>query len=442
MNIQIDEEFKSHLPAPRPEERANLESLLIEEGCREPLITWNGVLVDGHNRYEICTRNNIEYSILEKTFESRDDVIAWIEKTQSARRNVKDDWWNYYLGRDYQRSRRQGARTDLTSAHCEQKLTSAESLAKDKGVGQATVRRAATFSEAVDALAETLGNDYRNKVLDGDVKVTQGEVIALSRKEPEQQKSLIEKIETGAARNLSEAVRQERRELAQGLDTSEAPAQVEYSIEHGQWWQLGRHLLYCGDTSQPHFYEGIPTADLAFADPPYNAGVADWDNSFEWQHDWLMERAEVVAVTPGIASIMQFARVTKMPYRWAAACWIANGMTRGELGFGNWIPIFLFANDSLHCNSQDFLKVTINISETGETSHKGRKPSELLLWLIETFTERGQLVVDPFLGSGTTLFAAELSGRVCIGGELSPDYCRDIIARFEKITGLKAERSK
>ena len=128
-----------------------------------------------------------------------------------------------------------------------------------------------------------------------------------------------------------------------------------------------------------------------------------------------------------------------MPYRWSAACWIDNGMTLGAMGFGNWIYVALFARGSVFRQAQDFAKVSIRVAETADTTHKGRKPSALLAWLLGTFTKPQEIVVDPFLGSGTTLLVAEEMGRVCYGGELSPEFCADIIARWEKQTGRKAE---
>jgi len=114
-------------------------------------------------------------------------------------------------------------------------------------------------------------------------------------------------------------------------------------------------------------------------------------------------------------------------------------MTRGALGFGNWIYAALFSEDSLHRNAQDFVRVSIKANESGETVHKGRKPSEFMAWLLGVFTNPGDGVIDPFLGSGTTLLVAESMGRICYGGEINPDFCAEIIARWEAMTGARAE---
>ena len=69
------------------------------------------------------------------------------------------------------------------------------------------------------------------------------------------------------------------------------------------------------------------------------------------------------------------------------------------------------------------------------TGHETQKPVELRRRPIENHTERGGLVFDPFLGSGTTLIAAEDTGRICYGLELSPVYVDVIVERWQKLTG-------
>jgi len=88
MSLIIDPEFKALIPPLTPEERSGLEEMIKAEGCRDALITWHGIIIDGHNRYEICTRNDIEYRIDERFFPGRDDVKIWIIKNQFSRRNL------------------------------------------------------------------------------------------------------------------------------------------------------------------------------------------------------------------------------------------------------------------------------------------------------------------------------------------------------------------
>lgn len=210
-------------------------------------------------------------------------------------------------------------------------------------------------------------------------------------------------------------------------------------VERGDLWQLGRHRLLCGDSGDMAGVDLLldgKVAAFAFADPPYNAGVAQWDRGFVWRHDWLAERAAIVAVTPGTRQASRFLRQTEMPYRWAVGCWIANGMTRGDIGFANWIPAFVFARGRIYRGKQDFCRVTIQPGQYQQ--HKGQKPLAFLDWLISLFPKPGSLVIDPFLGSGTTLIACERTGRRCYGMEIEPHYCDIILRRWEQATGGRA----
>lgn len=86
--IRIDDEFKRLIPELTFDERQGLENSLKAEGCRDALVLWGDILVDGHNRYEICTRHNIPYKTIQKDFASREDAIKWIILNQFGRRNL------------------------------------------------------------------------------------------------------------------------------------------------------------------------------------------------------------------------------------------------------------------------------------------------------------------------------------------------------------------
>ncbi len=88
MEIKIDQEFKDLIPPLTVEEVLNLEQSILTEGCREAIILWNGVIVDGHNRYAICTKHGIAFKTEEKEFASRNDVRIWMIQNQFGRRNL------------------------------------------------------------------------------------------------------------------------------------------------------------------------------------------------------------------------------------------------------------------------------------------------------------------------------------------------------------------
>ena len=87
--LRINPKFKDLIPPLLPDEYARLEELIITEGIRDALIVWNGVIVDGHNRFEIAERLGItDYPVVEKDFTDESDVMVWIISTQLGRRNL------------------------------------------------------------------------------------------------------------------------------------------------------------------------------------------------------------------------------------------------------------------------------------------------------------------------------------------------------------------
>ena len=103
MNIVIDQQFKSLIPPLTADEFGLLESSILAEGCRDPLVVWNGVLVDGHNRHEICARHGIPFQTVARDFTDRDAAMDWIDVNQLGRRNLSRDWFMLLLGRRYNR---------------------------------------------------------------------------------------------------------------------------------------------------------------------------------------------------------------------------------------------------------------------------------------------------------------------------------------------------
>ena len=90
MEVLINEELKSLIPPLQQEERQLLEQSILEEGCRDAIIIWKnkGYIVDGHNRYDICTKHNKTYRTFEKDFTDFEAVKIWIKKNQISRRNL------------------------------------------------------------------------------------------------------------------------------------------------------------------------------------------------------------------------------------------------------------------------------------------------------------------------------------------------------------------
>ncbi|MFZ2386237.1 MAG: hypothetical protein WAW69_00375, partial [Polaromonas sp.] len=91
MNITVNEELLAYIDPLTPEEHESLERSLLAEGCRDALVLWGEVLVDGHNRHGICTKHGIPFNTVQNTqFKSFDDVHLWMIEQHLGRRSVSD----------------------------------------------------------------------------------------------------------------------------------------------------------------------------------------------------------------------------------------------------------------------------------------------------------------------------------------------------------------
>jgi len=86
---QVDPEFKSLIPPLSQEEREQLEQNILQAGkCHDAIILWGGIIIDGHNRYEICVKHGIEFEVVDLPLTSREEAKVWILDNQLGRRNL------------------------------------------------------------------------------------------------------------------------------------------------------------------------------------------------------------------------------------------------------------------------------------------------------------------------------------------------------------------
>ena len=117
LNITINEELRSFIDPLTDNEYAALERSLLAEGCRDALVLWGEVLIDGHNRYEICSKHHIPYHTVQNaSFASLDDVMLWMIDNHLARRSVSD----------YQRGVLALRKKDIVAARVAQRAADAE----------------------------------------------------------------------------------------------------------------------------------------------------------------------------------------------------------------------------------------------------------------------------------------------------------------------------
>ncbi len=164
--LQIDSEFQNSIPPLTEEEYKQLEENILAEGCRDALIVWEGVIIDGHNRYKVCQEHGIEFEVREKEFKSRDEAQDYIDRNQLGRRNLNPKQMSLIRGRIYNRRKRKQGGDRKSSPQNEGLKCAAKTMAKEFGVGRSTIERDGQFAAAVDKLNDVIPG-VEEKVLIG-----------------------------------------------------------------------------------------------------------------------------------------------------------------------------------------------------------------------------------------------------------------------------------
>lgn len=206
MELKIDPEFQSKIPPLTAEEYEQLKELILSDGkVKAPIVAWNGIIVDGHNRWKIIQENPwLPYTVEEKDFTDKWAAFEWMYSNQLGRRNLSLEQKAYLIGKQYEaRKKSVGAQIGNKNALKQfghngqiESLSISEQIAKEQKVGEHTVRRAEQFALGVDAIRE-VSSETADKVLSGKIKPTRTDVASIAKAEPEERPRMVEQIEKG-----------------------------------------------------------------------------------------------------------------------------------------------------------------------------------------------------------------------------------------------------
>jgi len=266
----------------------------------------------------------------------------------------------------------------------------------------------------------------------------------------------------------------EKHERPESFDLDEAlESAKEPRTRPGDLWLLGEHRLLCGDATKPEDVARVlhgHQAALCFTDPPYNVAMGDHGGQGRGQRK---RRIANDAMDPIAweAFVRGFARTILTATDGA----IYLCMSSKELPIvcrvlaeegGHWSDTLIWAKDRFVLGRADYQRMyeplwygwregAKHIWNGGRDQddvwhvdrpsasplHPTMKPLPLIERAIDNSSEPGALVLDPFMGSGSTLIACERTARISAGIELDPRYCDVIVARWEAFTGSKAEKA-
>jgi DNA modification methylase len=251
-------------------------------------------------------------------------------------------------------------------------------------------------------------------------------------------------------------------------DPDDIPALPETPVSRpGDVWILGRHRLACGDCTDPAVVAAVLAGvrpHLMVTDPPYGvaydpewrnrAGVSttrrtgkvENDDRADWREAWALFPGDVAYVWHGAlhaTTVAESLTACGFDIR-AQIIWAKDRLVLGR-GHYHWQhePAWYAVRGQGHWSGdrkQTTLWQIAGRSEDAETTHGTQKPVECMRRPIENNSSPGQAIYEPFSGSGTTLIAAEMTGRACHAIELSPAYADVAVARWEAFTGQDAVR--
>ena len=175
--LTVDCEFRDLIRPLLKDEYRHLEAALLADGCREPITVWKGIIVDGHNRYEICRRLGIPFEVRERHFDNREEAIIWICANQLGRRNISDETRRYLIGKRYE--------ADLPYEVIEpdaqqERIRTSQRIGEEYHLAHGTVEKYGAYSKAVDQIAKK-DPSMLPRILSGRYKISHENVLALSR---------------------------------------------------------------------------------------------------------------------------------------------------------------------------------------------------------------------------------------------------------------------
>jgi hypothetical protein len=225
----------------------------------------------------------------------------------------------------------------------------------------------------------------------------------------------------------------------------------------GDVWRVGRHLVACLDSTDAEAVRRLVArrkVGMVWADPPYGIAIVQGNkigaSNLAQVGSYAPVAGDDSTDTAERAATLYLEEYPKALHIWWGAnnysqvlppstCWLVWDKENGTNAFAD--AELAWTNDKGAVRMFRHLwNGMLRDSERGERIHPTQKPIALCAWAFEKYGAAGDLILDPFLGSGPSLKAAEGMGRTVIGFELSPHYC-DHILEWAEAEGLAVERA-
>lgn len=390
--MQIKKEFKDLIPQLSQEEFKQLEENCLKEGIRDAIVTWQGFIIDGHNRYEIAQRHGLEYHTIEKAFDNENDVIEWMIRNQFGRRNL-NNYQRSILALQLEDVFRQQAKERMLSGNpsnnCN-KGRSDEKIGDIADVSHVTIMRV----KAIEAKAP---EEVKEKLRTGDISINQAFTEIKKEEKKEQKKQEIEAIKLKAN------------------DFIESDIHI-YNMDFRE-------------------YEFTEKVDLILTDPPYPEEFLPlWRDLFFKAKEILKPNGFLIAYSGQmyLDKIFKYANESGLDYYWIMNIeFTKKPLVHGRKVLNEWKPILIFQNGFKQHDRVFSDKINMSYSEREMHDLNWGQTVEPFEFLLDRFSNEMDLVFEPFAGTGTTLLACKNKKRRCIGTEIETNYIDLIKGRLQ-----------
>lgn len=427
IRLQIDPEFRELIPPLKDEEFEQLEKNVLEEGIRDAIVTWNGIILDGHNRYKIAQKHNIPFVEMPMEFDNRSDAKEWMINNQLGRRNI-NNYQRSVLALQLkpviaERAKENQLRTSdnrVRQISDRQEIDTKKIIARQANVSHDTIAK-------VEVIQRKAAPEVKKQLARGDISINKAYTNIVNREKKEQR----------------------RIEVQQAAKEYEPDDLVQ--IIHGDAIDVLRDLA-------------SESIDLIVVDPPYFGITKEsWDNQWqsmkeylEWCRTWMLRSFHLLKDTGNFyiwgsvgeksdSIVRQKLLLDSLGFYFKD--WITWSKRRGMGNRRGWLYTreeclwYVKNNESFNWNEEaqyseeksdfaqgfsgyelksDYKRITNVWTDIPEfigdkgTLHYTPKPIQAMERLIKAHTKEGDVVLDFFGGSGTTAVACKNLNRKCI----------------------------
>ena len=399
MEITIDQEFRNLIPPLGTGELAQLEANILRDGCREPLVVWSGLLVDGHNRLAICTKHSIKYTTKVIVLPDRNAAKVWMIDNQMGKRNIAD----------IDRIALANLKADIVGKLANKNESDGGKLAgRGRPKGSAKLPNPIVPIDTRKELAKSAGVGERT--------FDAGKMILEAAATGE-----VSQADIQAIRDKEKSIHRVAKDLKERRQKSNRDAKRKEAADSAEPQFFDN--LHIGDFREQSHKVADGSLSLIFTDPPYNKKSSDlFDSLGKFANEKLADGGSLITYLGHIQLAEAMDGLSKhLRYWWVCCCLHAGPEAlMSEYGIrAGWKPLLWFVKGTRH-DKQNIVRDVI--SGGREKSHHDWQQSqfEAEYWISELCPTDG-IVCDPFLGGGTTAAAAIRLQRKWIGFEVDHD---------------------